>query len=92
MESDESRLIRPRDFLNISSTEMFPRDLFRFDWFVCSMNMPFRFATEQVGKAYEEEMYLENYLNCLLSKIGLNSTRRSGNASAGFTTGISIVI
>lgn len=71
---------------------MFLRDLFRFDWFVFSMNMPYRFATERVSETYEVEMYLENYLNYLLSKIGLNSTRRSGNTSDGFTTGISIIV
>ena len=40
----------------------------------------------------DEEMYLENCLNCLLSKRGLNSVRRSVKISRGFTIGISIIV
>jgi hypothetical protein len=56
------------------------------------MNMPFRCATERVGDTHEEEMYLENCLNCLLSKRGLNSARSSLRTSGVFTMGISIMI
>jgi hypothetical protein len=45
----------------------------------------FRCATELVGDIHEEEMYLENCLNCLLSKNGLNSARISVRMSAVFT-------
>jgi hypothetical protein len=57
-------LIRLTDFLNISSTGIFLRNLFRLDWFVCYMNMPLRCATELVGDTHEDVMYLENSLNC----------------------------
>ena len=91
-ESDECLLIRSADFLNISSTGIFLRNLFRFDWLVCSRNMPFMCATERVGDTHDEEMYLENCLNCLLSKRGLNSVRRSVKIFGGFTIGISIIV
>ena len=85
-------MIRPHDLVKMPGTGIFLRNLLRFDWLECSTNSPFRCATDLVGEAHEEAMYLENYLNCLLSKRGLNSARRSLSTSGQFTMGISVIV
>lgn len=68
---------------------MFIKNLLRFHWFVCHMNIPFKCTEELVADAIPETIYLQN---CLLANKGLNSKRSIFNTSDESTAGISIII
>ena len=85
-------LIKEHGILNMPSPGILLKNLLRFDWFVCSTNIPFKWDNYPVADAIPDTIYLQNCLNCLLPNNGLNSKRSLFNTSGESTTGISIII